>query len=85
MGFTVDPAICNLDKLADSMEEYVNVIERYVIIDGITEDEKKKYIKTIRKAIKKIRKGEYEDVISKKRYHEFLRNLSNRDNDDDDD
>ena len=84
MAFTVDPTICNLDKLADSMEEYVNVIERYVIIEGITEDEKKEYIKTIRKAIKKIRKGEYEDVISKKRYREFLRNLSNRGNDDDD-
>lgn len=83
MAFTVDPSICNLEKLADSMEEYVDVIERYVIIEGVTEEEKKQYIKTIRKAIKKIRKGDYEDVISKKRYHEFLRNLENRNDDDD--
>lgn len=83
MAFTVDPSVCDVEKLADSMEEYINVVERYVIIDGITEDEKNEYIKTIRKAIKNIRKGNYEKVISKKRYHEFLRNMSNSDNDDD--
>lgn len=73
----IDPNICNMEKLADSMEQYIDLVDRYIIIDGMTESEKKEHIKVIRKAIKKIRKGDYDDVISKKKYQEFLRNKDN--------
>lgn len=48
----------NMKLMADAIENYVDVLEEYIIVDGITEEEYKDAIKTVRKLIKKLRDGD---------------------------
>lgn len=62
-----------LDKIADSLEAYLDIVTSYVIIEGITKDEYDGSVKTIKKLIKKLRKGKGDEVFDKERYLEALR------------
>lgn len=62
-----------LDKMADSLEAYLDIITSYVIIEGITKDEYDESVKTVKKLIKKLRKGKGDEVFDKERYLEALR------------
>lgn len=62
-----------LDKMADSLEAYLDIITNYVIIEGITKDEYDESVKTVKKLIKKLRKGKGDEVFDKERYLEALR------------
>lgn len=62
-----------LDKIADSLEAYLDIITNYVIIEGITKDEYDESVKTVKKLIKKLRKGKGDEVFDKERYLEALR------------
>ena len=62
-----------LDKIADSLEAYLDIITSYVIIEGITKDEYDESVKTVKKLIKKLRKGKGDEVFDKERYLEALR------------
>lgn len=57
-----------MDSLADNLENYLNIIDRYVIIEGLPKEEYEKNVKTIKKLIKKLRKGKGDEVFNKKRY-----------------
>ena len=46
-----------MSDIADSLEGYIDYIETFVIFSGITEKEWEKNIKTVKKLIKKLRKG----------------------------
>ena len=62
-----------LDSMADSLESYLDIITSYVIIEGITKDEYDESVKTVRKLIKKLRKGKGDEVFDKERYLEALK------------
>ena len=62
-----------LDKMADSLKAYLDIITSYVIIEGITKDEYDESVKTVKKLIKKLRKGKGDEVFDKERYLEALR------------
>ena len=60
-------AMLNVDELqdkefmkgmADALEEYLYALEEYIVIDGITEEEYADSINTLKKLIKKLRKGD---------------------------
>ena len=61
-----------MDKMADDLEKYIEILDQYVIIDGITQEEYDEAMKTTRKLIKKLRKGEGDKVFNKERYRELL-------------
>ena len=62
-----------MDYIADSLESYLDIITSYVIIEGITEEEYEDAVKTVKKLIKKFRKGKGDDVYDKERYLEVMR------------
>lgn len=62
-----------MDYIADSLESYLDIITSYVIIEGITEEEYEDAVKTVKKLIKKLRKGKGDDVFDKERYLEVMR------------
>ena len=62
-----------MDCIADSLESYRDIITSYVIIEGITEEEYEDAVKTVKKLIKKLRKGKGDDVFDKERYLEVMR------------
>ena len=47
-----------MKQMAESLEEYLSVIENYVIINGLTEKEYEKAVETVKKLIKKLKKGD---------------------------
>lgn len=57
-----------LDQIAGCIEEYLDIVEAYIIIDGITEEEYTRALKGCRKLVKKLRKGEGEKVFNMERY-----------------
>ena len=61
-----------MNKMADNLEEYLSIVDRYIIIDGISEDEYKEAVKTVKKLIKKLRKGKGDEVFDKERYIEIM-------------
>lgn len=63
-----------MESMADNLENYLSIIDSYIIIDGISKDEYDDAVKTVRKLIKKLRKGKGDDVFDKDRYIEFVKN-----------
>jgi stalled ribosome rescue protein Dom34 len=61
-----------MKKQAENLENYLDIIENYVIIEGISEEEYKKAVKTVKKLIKKLKKGDGDAVYNKERYLEAL-------------
>lgn len=62
-----------MERMADDFENYLDIIDSYVIIEGITKEEYDEAVKTVRKLIKKLRKGKGDDVFNKERYLELLK------------
>ena len=62
-----------MNNMADDLENYIDIIESYIIIEGITEEEYEESLKTVRKLIKKLRKGKGDEVFDKDRYLELLK------------
>lgn len=60
-----------MDKLADNLEQYLYIIENYVIIEGLTKEEYDESVKDTKKLIKKLRKGKGDNVFEKYRYIEL--------------
>ena len=60
MAFSVDELKDphTMKEMAESLEEYLSVIENYVIINGLTEKEYDKAVETVKKLIKKLKKGD---------------------------
>ena len=62
-----------MNRMADDLENYIDIIESYIIIEAITEEEYEESLKTVRKLIKKLRKGMGDEVFDKDRYLELLK------------
>ena len=54
-----------MDKMADCFEEYLDIIQRYVIITGITEEEYDDAVKKVKKLIKHLRNHDDDKVFDK--------------------
>lgn len=61
-----------MNKMADDLENYLHIITNYVIIEGLSEEEYNKSVKTVKKLIKKLRKGKGDDVFERDRYIELM-------------
>jgi uncharacterized protein YheU (UPF0270 family) len=66
-----------LDRIADSLEEYINLFDQFIIRDGTDEKEYKKAMKIIRKAIKNLREGNGDEVFDSERYQEMMERMEN--------
>ena len=60
-----------MNAMADDLENYLDIVDRYVIIDGITEEEYNESVKTVKKLIRNLRKGNGDKVFNKERYIEL--------------
>lgn len=73
-----------LDAIADSLSEYVEHFDTFIIRDGLDEEKYKKSVKIIRKAIKNLREGNGDAVFDRERYAEMLERRSRMGNSDND-
>lgn len=69
-GYEYDPE--ELKKIADNLEEYTTMFQRFVLKEDLAYDEYKKAIKTVKKYIKYLRKGKAEKVFDDERVQEYL-------------
>ena len=61
-----------MKKMANNLEQYLELIQNYVIIEGLTKEEYDDAIKTTKKLIKKLKKGKGDKVFNKERYMELM-------------
>ena len=66
-----------MEKDADSIEEYLNILERFAIITNLTPERYKKAVKKCRKLVKLLREGKGEKVYDRERYDEYINRLNN--------
>lgn len=57
-----DPTV--MKNMAESLSEYLSIVEDYVIVNGLTEDEYKEAVQTVKKLIKKLKKGDTSVYVS---------------------
>lgn len=55
-----------LDYIADTLEEYVDLVELCIIVDTTGSEEYEKSIKKLKKTIEKLRKGKTEGILDYK-------------------
>lgn len=67
-----------METLATDIENYVEIVDRFLIIDGLDEEAYAKARKKIKKLIKHLKKGEGDKVFDKKRYIEYMESRGNR-------
>lgn len=63
-----------MDAMADNYKAYLDIIDSFIIIEGISQEEYDDARKKVKKLIKYLREGKAEKVFSKKRYREALVN-----------
>ena len=66
-----------LDYIADTLEEYVDLVELCILVDSANSEEFDKSMKKIRKTIKKLREGKTEGILNPEKvamYRELLEN-----------
>jgi uncharacterized protein YheU (UPF0270 family) len=61
-----------MDAMADNLEAYLNVIESYVIIEGLTKEEYEHAVKKVKKLVKHLRAGDGDKVFDKEKYIEMV-------------
>ena len=61
-----------MDDMAYNLKNYLDIIESYKLIEGLSEEEYNDAVKTVRKLIKKLEKHKGDDVFDKERYIELL-------------
>ena len=67
------------DEIANQLEEYIDVIDKFIILEGKSIESVKKAKKTVKKAIKNLREGHPEKVYNMERYEEYLNGEFNED------
>ena len=65
-------ALKQAQEYADSLEQYLDQIQTKMILYGVTKEEQKEAEKTVRKLIKKLRKGKLDEVYDMDRYTEYM-------------
>lgn len=61
-----------MDDIAYNLKNYLDIIESFTLIEGLSEEEYNDAVKTVRKLIKKLEKHKGDDVFDKERYIELL-------------
>ena len=61
-----------MDDMAYNLKNYLDIIESFTLIEGLSEEEYNDAVKTVRKLIKKLEKHKGDDVFDKERYIELL-------------
>jgi len=59
-------------KISDNLEQYLQAVNTYIIIEGKSVKKIDKANETIKKAIKDLRKGRYEDVFDEEGYIKYI-------------
>lgn len=65
-----------MDRMADDLENYLEIVDKYIIIEGLSPEDYKKARKKVKKLIKHLRKGEGDKVFDKERYEAYIENNS---------
>lgn len=60
------------ERDAQRLEDFANIAENYIIYEGISAEQKEKEIKILRKAAKRLRKGQYDKVYDRNGYIEDM-------------
>lgn len=66
-----------MNDMADNLENYLSIVDRYIIIEELSKEEYDDAVKTVKKLIKKLRKGKGDDVFDEERYRDLIREESN--------
>lgn len=61
-----------MKTMAKNFKNYLDIIDRYVIIDGLSEEEYKEAKKEVKKLIKHLKNGEGDKVFDRERYIEMI-------------
>ena len=61
-----------MKEMADDLENYINILDKYVIIEGLSPDDYKEAKKKIKKVIKHLRNGDGDKVFDKERYRSYV-------------
>lgn len=68
-----------MDTLAKNLKEYIDIIDSYLIITGLTREEYKESMHVIKKAIKHLSNHKGDKVFNRKAYLEYIGNKSSVD------
>jgi hypothetical protein len=61
-----------MTKMAENLENYLDIIDNYVIIEGLSKEDYDQAVKTVKKLIKKLKKGKGDEVFDRERYIDLL-------------
>lgn len=61
-----------MKKMADSLEDYLDIVDTFEILEGMSEEAYKKSKKDIEKLIKLLRKGRASEAFDKERLEDFV-------------
>jgi hypothetical protein len=61
-----------MTKMAENLENYLDIIDNYVIIEGLSKEDYDQAVKTVKKLIKKLKKGKGDEVFDSERYIDLL-------------
>ena len=63
------------DQIADDLESYLKKMKRYFIIKHLSRKQYKKDVKTVKKAIRKLRNGNADEVLNIQRFKAYINQL----------
>lgn len=63
------------DQIADDLESYLKMMKRYFIIKHLSRKQYKKDAKTVKKAIRKLRNGNADEVLNMQRFKAYINQL----------
>ena len=63
------------DQIADDLESYLKIMKRYFIIKHLSRKQYKKDVKTVKKAIRKLRNGNADEVLNMQRFKAYINQL----------
>lgn len=63
------------DQIADDLESYLKMMKRYFIIKHLSRKQYKKDVKTVKKAIRKLRNGNADEVLNMQRFKSYINQL----------
>lgn len=67
-----DYPLIDAESMADSLETYLEMFDKYIIKSGLSAEEYEKAQKRVKKLIKHLRNDELDKVIDEERYSELL-------------
>lgn len=63
------------DQIADDLESYLKMMKRYFIIKHLSRKQYKKDVKTVKKAIRKLRNGNADEILNMQRFKAYINQL----------